>query len=779
MTCIRYSPTFITCIIITIFIGISVYFRIILPYDKVFSGELVIFSEVDAYYHIRLVENMLHNFPQRIVFDPYTSFPNGHIIFWPPFYDWLLSGSIWLIDLGAPSQRTIEVVSAYIPAILGTITIIPVYFIGKVLFNRWAGIISAGLVTILPGGFLARSLLGWTDHHVAEVLLSTVAMLFLILAIKSACQNQIMFRHLLNREIDVIRKPIIYSLLAGVFLGFYNLSWAGGPLFIFIIFLYFVIQSIIDHLRNLKTEYNTIIDTLIIFTALVISLPWLPEGAFSGLVLPALLIALITPSVLIVISDLFKKRKFKKYYYPLFLFGSGLAGVLIISIVSPSLLDSMLMISGMLNPISITQTIGEVQPLLFPKGDFTILPAWNQFTTSLFLGIAGLGTLCYLVYKQGSADKSLFAVWSIMILAATLGQARFSYYLTINMALLTGYFSWYIISTIDFKRFKAKPVEAKEKERREIFKRRKSPNEKSITAGYIGAIVVVLVMFSLVFLPNINKAIGVSKYAGAFPDDTWIETLSWLRENTPEPFGDPDEYYKLYQPPPIGENYNYPESAYGVMSWWDYGHWITRIAHRIPVSNPFQSGARATARFFTAQDENAANSIMNEVGAKYVIVDSTTVREFSNVASWVKSNHEKFYETFYLSQNGTLHPIRLYYPEYYRAFAIRLYNFNGEQVTAQNAKVISYEPKTDRKGNAYKIITSSRDFPSYEEANNYVLDQKTENYSIVGEDQFISPVPLEALEQYQLVYDSRLRLMHSGARAVPKIRIFEFIQSGD
>ena len=46
------------------------------------------------------------------------------------------------------------------------------------------------------------------------------------------------------------------------------------------------------------------------------------------------------------------------------------------------------------------------------------------------------------------------------------------------------------------------------------------------------------------------------------------------------------DYYKIYN----RDTFSYPAQAYGVMSWWDYGHMITYIAKRIPNANPFQSG---------------------------------------------------------------------------------------------------------------------------------------------------------------------------------------------
>ncbi|GAI16774.1 unnamed protein product, partial [marine sediment metagenome] len=76
---------------------------------------------------------------------------------------------------GSPSPHTIDAVGAYVPAILGTLTIIPVYFIGKELFNRWVGILAAALVAILPGEFLNRSLVygeGGIKRFLADLSLS-------------------------------------------------------------------------------------------------------------------------------------------------------------------------------------------------------------------------------------------------------------------------------------------------------------------------------------------------------------------------------------------------------------------------------------------------------------------------------------------------------------------------------------------------------------------------------------------------------------------------------
>ncbi|MCJ7791165.1 MAG: oligosaccharyl transferase, archaeosortase A system-associated, partial [Dehalococcoidia bacterium] len=176
----RLPPIAIVGIILAVLCGISLYIRIALPYHQIFVNDWVWFRETDAYSYMRNIETLVNHFPHLNFFDPYVLYPGGTGGgLARPFFAWLVAGITLLVSRGAPTPHTMEAVAAYMPAILGTLTLIPVYFIGKELFNRWAGVISAALVVILPGEFLHRSLLGFTDHHVAEALFSTVCMLFL------------------------------------------------------------------------------------------------------------------------------------------------------------------------------------------------------------------------------------------------------------------------------------------------------------------------------------------------------------------------------------------------------------------------------------------------------------------------------------------------------------------------------------------------------------------------------------------------------------------------
>ena len=182
----KSKVTILVGALIVLFMALSLVFRVALPYDSVFTGGWVKFTSNDAYFHMRLVDNLVHNFPHLTHFDPYFIYPGGATTSGGVhFFDYLLAIIIWIIGLGSPTQHTIDVVGAYYPAVLAALTVIPVFFIGKALFNRWVGVMAAFLAALLPGEFLGRSILAFTDNHVAETLFSTVAVLFFILAVKA------------------------------------------------------------------------------------------------------------------------------------------------------------------------------------------------------------------------------------------------------------------------------------------------------------------------------------------------------------------------------------------------------------------------------------------------------------------------------------------------------------------------------------------------------------------------------------------------------------------
>ncbi len=324
------------------------------------------------------------------------------------------------------------------PAIIGALVTVPVYFIGRVLFNWRVGLIAASLIAILPGGFMRRTLLGFSDHHALEVLLSTTAVLFLILAVKHAQREGLSFIDLAQRDWRKLARPLIYALLAGIALGLYLLTWTGGLLFVFIIALYAVVQYIADHLRGRSTDYLLVTIGVCFFITLLVILPFVNLRIIDALHIGFVVAAIVGLGALSGASRLMDARGIRRTYYPAVL--AGLGGLGLFYLVAYSSFDSAL--SSASRIFSPSATLGAARPLFLYDGGFSFAPVWRQYAITFFLAIIALGLLIYAMIRKWRTGSILLVVWSLVTFSATMGQGRFSYYFARAVRQLSSMARW-------------------------------------------------------------------------------------------------------------------------------------------------------------------------------------------------------------------------------------------------------------------------------------------------------------------------------------------------
>ncbi|MGB2841749.1 MAG: oligosaccharyl transferase, archaeosortase A system-associated [Halobacteriota archaeon] len=721
--------------ILYVIFGISLIIRAVLPYDRVFGGAMVMFGSDDPVYHIRLIENMLfgNHFPHRIYFDPYTQFPHGNHLHFTPLYDYLPAFFTWLIGLGAPTHRLMETVAAYYPAVLGALVVFPVYFIGKEVYSKEVGLLSAFLIAILPG-FLFRSILGATDHHVGEVLFSTIAMMFLVMALKRAKASGITFKHIAKGDWSSLKTPLVYIFLAGFSFGLYALTWIGCVLFVFIVFVAFFAIYLIEHLRGNSTDYLCVVGVPLFLIPLLMIAPFLRyPNMYSSSHVASLLIGALVVSVLSAISVVMARKKIVPYAYPIALLGMGIVILAFLNALFPSLYASLIGAFGWVKHGIGMQVIGEMHPM-------TLDAALRNFSTCFYISLAAFAFVIYGIIKKWRPEETLLLVWSfinLLILGVIfdmmgmspipIGQNRFVYYYAVNVALLCGLFavqvtmlSFAFLSETGKEKKEEKRVKGKQKkeerQRQKVESKKKERSEHGIGIseikkyGTTNRIIVLFIVIFIVFYPfplNITNSFPENmpdnfKWSyyhakggpSVFPAD-WYESLLWMRNNTPDPGVD---YYALYEVPPYNktaekrEEYKYPESAYGVMSWWDYGHVITLYAHRIPNSNPFQAGIGGrnedgsirpgASTFFVSRDEEEANWILDELGTRYVISDfmmadafNAYYNKFGAITTWAGDTGG-----YYVQMEIDGEPRIVPSAKYYSTMEARLHLFDGTGV---------------------------------------------------------------------------------------------------
>lgn len=769
------SPKLIIPVTLILLFALSLFIRVVPPYDQVFTAEGIKFTSNDSYFFMREVDNLVANFPGHTDLDPYISYPHAAGWTWTSFLVWLIAVPAWIIGLGSPSQHTVDVVAVFLPAVLAALTVIPVYFIGKELFNRWAGVLAAALIAILPGEFLGRSILGFTDNHVAEALFSVTVILFLILAVKASLQRELSLSHLKRKDWAALRKPLIFALLAALSMGVYIYTWLGALLFVFIAFVFFVIQFIIDHLRRKSTDYLLIVGVVFFGVTLLLAI----LGASSQLYLVSLALALVAVPVLNWLSGLMTKKKLPPVAYPLALILLAMAGMGLLNLVSRDIFTTMVRAFEIFRPSGAQLTTIEMQPLISLSYGNPFAIVWGNYNVSFFTSFIALLVLLYLAVRRSNAGISLMVIWSVIIFLATLGQRRFGYYLAVNVALLSGYFCWMALELAGFKALAAAGGDAVKKAATRRERRRRDAAPQGM--NYAVMALAVLVVFFGVFFWNIEPVTVVSGTAPYAPSDGWVSSLKWLKDNSPEPLGSPDAYDKKFPLPKLGEPpYEYPDSAYGVLAWWDYGYWVTRIAHRIPNANPSQDpqSIKDAAAFFTALDEESTVEVQKKLNSTYIILDQeTAMSKLWAIITWAGKDTTIYFDSYMVQQqDGSYKPFVLFYPDYYRTMAVRLYSFDGKAQTPDKPIVISYEEKPDKTGRLYKIVTSIKQFDTYEGAEAYRASQTTGNYRIIGPNPMKSIVPLEALKHYHLVHGSATTITVQDIGTVPQVKIFEYVK---
>ncbi|OGT06583.1 MAG: hypothetical protein A2X78_04660 [Gammaproteobacteria bacterium GWE2_37_16] len=602
--------------------------RVVPIYHNVFTnwawlhGNYVNFASDDAVYHMRLVYNTLGHFPWRVFFDPFTHFPYGNQIHFGPLFTLLIAAPAWVLGFGHPSAFLINAVGAFVPPILGALCLIPTYFIGKTIFGKTGGLIAAVTLAFLPGEFFQRSTLGFTDHHVAEVLFSTLVFAFLVQVFTSSESKKCYF----------------FAVATGIALGLYLLSWPAAFLFSVIILLFFIAQFVVAYLHDQKLKRLLLIAAAVFLIPAVMVLPYSLMNprlqlTYYSLAQPLIFFGhFVFLAMLCVVIQILRGFSVPKKVSPLVILVVIFIGLFLLRICAAETYAAMLSgIKILFNPSQGMLTVAEVWPSIVSRGtgEISFTAPWLNL---LWAGPFSLIAFTLLVEKVGKDNKPndlLLLIWGIGMMLAMFAQMRFAYYFAVNAALLTGYLGVQFLNYVT-KFLYNKPGE------------NKVPEHKF----WLAVIGFFLFCFALIY-PVTPFAPKYSYCYGARLLKNVYDTYLWLNQHTPDPQGQKIKTDFAYEngfysiPKKLNSKFPYPKTAYGIMAWWDVGHQLTYVAERIPNANTFQQGivegdkSLGAAPFFTAVNENIALKDLNQIGTRYVMINNVVANtQYTAMLLW-------------------------------------------------------------------------------------------------------------------------------------------------
>jgi oligosaccharyl transferase (archaeosortase A-associated) len=783
LTHLKKHQSLIILALLFLFMGIALVLRMIPALFIKDPGFLYIF-DTDSWYTMRQIEVMVKDFPRYNWFDPMTAYPTGKVIDWGPLYPYI-AATLSLIT-GATTRSGIIYTSGWVAPLMAVIMVPVMFQMGKTVWNWKAGIVAAGLISVVSIQYFSLSSFGWADHHIAEVLFSTLfflAYIFTLIYVKShpiGLQNW-----------KTLIFPVFLSMVTGIIFFLGLLSSTTVVLSLIIIAVYTFIQYIMDYLSDDDSSYLLGVNVVLLLVSIILLFLFgfrqetltLTQYSIGIVYVHYALIA--ETIVLFILSFIFQGKKL-----------AYLVSLVVLCVLSLVLIQGISLLRS-----SLDQVLGPVfgfsvySVAVVETLPWTLSGAWENFTIALILMGGGLLMLGYSIVKKRTSQSVFLFVWSVVMLLLTIRFQRFQYYFTVNVVILSAIciaepIDWGKESIIQYgssiiSRAYKSPVPpintrgdnsgnnppTKKDKKKETKRPVKKPVNYSETLKNLSVVTIVILTIGLIaFSLSQDIQYGLNTPQHEIPPD-WTESLSWLEKNSPQTGID---YFTPYD----ARGFSYPPESYGIMAVWDAGHWITFFAYRIPITNPFQDnlrGSSGAAAYFLSQNESQADEILHSLGGKYVITDSDmAVDTFTNLVPWPSgsvdiSPYIKWFMVRDSNDPTKLQKVHRYDDGYFKTMVVRLHIFDGSMQIPKTETYVQYvirqvpaagETSGDVNGYA-RVITSEQDQNFSPAHNDTRIIREGTNITPGQYANIFSGLPnqtvleISALKHYRLIHESQ------------------------
>ena len=425
------------------------------------------------------------------------------------------------------TNMTIEQAAYIAPAFCGSLTVLVMYFLGKEIANKRVGLLAAFFLSFNPGN-MQRSVAGFFDNEAVGVLFMLLAFYFFLRALRTG--------------------SFFTSFLSGLALAGLYQSWGGSTYAVQLIALYVVLMVLLK-------KYSTRLLT-----------------AYAGTILPALSLAVISPSLgpqtlldftggmiplgvlaMLVIISIYQTHQDEINEIPFLTHrnleyaGYGLVG----GGIGFLLLNFLIPIIPTFRAKFITVVVPfyrDSSPILQSVAE-QLIQTWGAMFRSLFLLVFLIPLAIIYLYRKPTENNIFFLLFLLTALYFSGSMARLIVLLA-PPAILAGAKAIDEILT---------PYAMIRQEKFFLSKRKRSVSvsvgKEHVSVAFI--VVFTVLAFNLIQGLNVSGQIiqpasiameyktpqGIQSYGD------WYETFDWLQRETP--------------------------TSSVVASWWDYGYWLS------------------------------------------------------------------------------------------------------------------------------------------------------------------------------------------------------------
>ncbi len=547
-------------------------------------------SEFDPYYQYRLAKHMVENgfFAWTSWHDTMSWYPYGRAIPLTSFPGLALTAAFFYVILRALGLPLSSVFAfdpltsdplfnfcVIFPVIMGTVTCLVIYFLGKDIGGKEVGLFSAFFLA-LNSSYIGRTSLGFFDDETVGIFGILLFILFFLRSIETE---------------RPFKTSLIYGIAAGLSLGYLFSSWGAAryPVGVAVL-LVFVMLLLRRYSSRLLFSYCI---TFGIALFIAINVPFLGFRFLIDLsILPVSGIFLLLCAC--EVTSRIKTLKMKAIFVLVFLALSAVSVFMILNFGYFKPLETKYL--AVLNPFErlvhpLVQSVQEHRP-----------SAWGSFYYDFGVGIFFIPVGLFFALQNPTNRNIFLSIFGLTSIYFAGSMVRLTLLMAPALCLL------WALALIRLLRpfvtiFKGVPA----------IRRRRTRLEAYVGKEFSGAfLIMMLLLLTLTFVlptqripyPRVfDHAYSPTTIASASvplkPDETiydWLETLNWMRENLP--------------------------TTAVVASWWDYGYWITTVSNKTTLVdngtwNWTQIG-RVASMFMS--NETEAIKILEKYDATHVLV---------------------------------------------------------------------------------------------------------------------------------------------------------------
>ncbi|MEM3712525.1 MAG: STT3 domain-containing protein [Thermoproteota archaeon] len=480
-------------------------------------------------------------------------------------------------------SMTLLDVTVLFPPFVSVIAVITIFFLGRDLSGEdWVGLL-AMLFLAANGSFIDRSHLGFFKHECLGIPLIALSAYLYLKSVKAKSMNRV----------------FAYSILSGLVLGYLCITWTAYVYMIGLIALFSMLLAPFVNRDAIDKVMIAYVLTIGIAILIAIQLPRPGEGA----VFSVYYIAVIASFIAILTMGLLKRVE-RSLTLPILIGFSALVLSTMMLVLNTNMFSSLMgKLLAVINPAARFE-----QPIVESVAEHRMSTWYYLFSDhGLFLMLFAIGVVSSLLRGE--------TVSKVFIVSAGLSSLYFAN-MMVRIGLVFSPFLSFIsaIGCYSLINYSYPTVLESIKLGRKV-----APTRR---IGLWSLLLSAILVFYMCF-HGINTGIGVygfsrgdkegpshmegegasslptSSIPGQSPFPDWIETVTWIRYNTP------------------------PGSV--ILSWWDYGYWITALGERptlIDNATINSTQVAVVGRIFMSNDTFAI-PMLKKYNISYIVVFTT------------------------------------------------------------------------------------------------------------------------------------------------------------